>query len=56
MYIYAFRSHRMFTHNAKEDALGGRETGKLQTVEPAGESPGEELQVFGETAEHSRFQ
>lgn len=48
----------MFTHHAEEDALGGRKTREFQTVQSAGESPREELQVFREThtTEHSRLQ
>lgn len=53
IYIYTLRLHRMFTHDAKKDALGSRETGKFQTVEPVGESPKKELQVPGKAAQHS---
>lgn len=47
---------RMSTHDAQEDALGGREAGELQADGPAGESPRQGLQVPGEAAESARFQ
>lgn len=48
---------RMSTHCAQADALGGRETGEFQAVEPIGESTRQErLQVPRETTEHSRLQ
>lgn len=56
LYLYASFVNRMFTYDAEEDALGGRETGKFQAVEPVGESPRKELQVSGEAAEHSGLQ
>lgn len=46
----------MSTHDAQENALGGREAGELQADEPAGESPRQELQILGETAESARLQ
>jgi len=49
------RSCRLLTYNAQADALGGRETGKFQAVQLAGESPGKELQVPGKAAQHSRL-
>lgn len=47
---------RLSTHDAQEDALGGREARELQTDEPAGESARQGLQVLGEAAESARLQ
>lgn len=46
----------MSTHDAQEDALGGREARELQADEPVGESPWTELQIPGEAAESARLQ